>query len=321
MVGESATCARLPATADARRFDVDRVLHAAFPLAFNLLPVADEPESFRSRVLRGRIVLASDRTRRLDHEHQQVLHRSMLSPFRTLDYHFSPGFRVGVGAGLESDWGVKLSYTRFYTDTEDTAAGNVTPVFLGNRLALSLMDPPYFDSGSVQSAIDYNVLDLDFGKSFCPVESLQLRPVLGLRGAWIKQTFDAEFQGTWLDGDLLKTSDEHIKNSFWGIGPKLGIESTLNLWSGEKCRIDLALNFYTAYLLGCWAIHDVTIDTTDGSPIPFRRAHQRSSLWRIDVPGDGRRKSQLRALERNGRLRNQRLVEPMSDLRRRHRSP
>ena len=72
-----------------------------------------------------------------------------------------------------------------------------------------------------------------------------------------------------MDGYLLKTSDEHIGNSFWGIGPKLGIESTLNLWSGEKCRIDLALSFYTAYLLGFWTIHDVTIDTTDGSPSRF----------------------------------------------------
>ena len=58
----------------------------------------------------------------------------------------------------------------------------MTPVFLGNRLALSLTYPPYFDSGSIHSTIDYNVLDLDFGKSFYPVESLQLRPVLGIRG-------------------------------------------------------------------------------------------------------------------------------------------
>lgn len=191
--------------------------------------------------------------------------------FKNLDYHFAPGFRVGMGLGRESDWGLSLSYTRFHTDTEATAAGKVTPVFLGNRLALSLNDPPHFDSGSIRSVIDYNVLDLDIGKSFCPVESLQLRPVLGLRGAWINQTFDTEFQGT---GSLLgiqfqKTSDEHIANRFWGIGPKLGIESTLNLWSGEKCRIDLALNFYTAYLLGCWAISDVTIDTTDGFPSRF----------------------------------------------------
>ena len=189
--------------------------------------------------------------------------------FENVAYHFSPGFRVGAGLGPESEWGVKLSYTRFYTTTEETAAGIVTPVFLGNRLSLFLMNPSNYDSGSVQSVIDYNVLDLDFGKSFCPVESLQVRPVLGLRGAWINQTFDTEFQGTWPQLSLVQTSDEHITNRFWGIGPKLGIENSLNLWSGEKCQIDLAVNFYTAYLLGCWAINDVTIDTKNGVPSRF----------------------------------------------------
>jgi hypothetical protein len=194
--------------------------------------------------------------------------------FNNLTYHFSPGFRVGAGLGQDCDWGAKLSYTRFYTTTEATAAGDVTPVFLGNRMSLFLMQPPYYDTTSIQSVIDYNVMDLDFGKTFCPIESLQVRPVLGLRGAWINQTFDTQFQGTWSSGSpqkttLLQTSDEHITNNFWGIGPKLGIENTLNLWSGEKCKIDLALNFYTAYLLGCWAINDVTIDTKNGVPSRF----------------------------------------------------
>ena len=144
--------------------------------------------------------------------------------------------------------------------------------------------------------------------------------MLGLRGAWINQTFDTEFQGTWLDGYLQKTSDEHIKNSFWGIGPKLGIESTLNLWSGEKCRIDLTLNFYTAYLLGFWAINDVTIDTTDGIPSRFDVPINDRHFGALTFQAMAGVNLKLWALERNGRLRNQRLVEPMSDLRRRHRS-
>ena len=190
--------------------------------------------------------------------------------FETLDYHFTPGFRVGVGAGQENDWGVKFSYTRFYTETEDSVAGYVTPVFLGNRMATSLVPKRhYFDDGTIQSTIDYNVLDLDFGKSFCPFESLQLRPVLGLRGAWINQDFDADFRYMWSSILHRVTSDEHITNSFWGIGPKLGIENSLNLWSGEKCRIDLKLNFHTAYLLGFWAINDATTNTTVLGPLPY----------------------------------------------------
>jgi hypothetical protein len=178
--------------------------------------------------------------------------------FKTVDFHFSPGFRVGAGTGSECDWGSKLYYTRFYTETDNSVAGYVTPVFLGNRMATSLVPSSYFDTGSIRTTIDYNVLDLDFGKTFRPVELLQLRPVLGLRGAWINQNLDADFRYKWSSILQRITSDEHIKNSFWGIGPKLGIENSLNLWSGEKCQIDLTLNFYTAYLLGFWAINDVT---------------------------------------------------------------
>jgi hypothetical protein len=185
--------------------------------------------------------------------------------FKTLGFDFDTGLRVGVGVGPEPDWGVQFYYTRFFTDTEDSVAGHVTPNFLGSRLFANAQTQPfYFRSGDVRSTIDYNVLDLDLGKSFCLSESWRLRPVLGLRGAWINQTFDTEFQGTWSDdiqGEV--SSVEHIKNDFWGIGPKLGVENTLNLWRGPRCTVDLAMNFYTAYLLGFWTFDDFAINTID----------------------------------------------------------
>jgi hypothetical protein len=183
--------------------------------------------------------------------------------FETLDFDFATGLRVGVG--LERDWGAKCYYTRFYTDTTDAVEGHVTPNFLGSRLfAKEQTQPFFFRSGDIQAAIDYNVLDLDFGKSFGPSESWQLRPVLGLRGAWINQTFDTEFRGTWSDAAQGEpNSVEHIKNDFWGIGPKLGIDNTLNLWRGQQCTVDLAMDFYTAYLLGFWTINDVATNTSD----------------------------------------------------------
>ncbi len=180
--------------------------------------------------------------------------------FETLDFDFNPGFRVGIGT--EGDWGVKFYYTRFETDTAETVEGHVTPNFLGSRMfAKAQTQPFYFRRGDVQAAIDYNVLDLDFSKSCCFSEPWQLRPVLGLRSAWIDQKFDTEYQGTW--SDVVAFSEEHIKNNFWGIGPKLGVENTLNLWRGQGCKVDLAMNFYTAYLLGFWTFQDVATNTDD----------------------------------------------------------
>jgi hypothetical protein len=180
--------------------------------------------------------------------------------FETLGFDFATGLRVGVG--LERDWGVKFYYTGFHTDTAETVAGHVTPNFLGSRLFANKQTPPfYFRRGDIRASVDYNVLDLDLGKPFGSPDSWQSRPVIGLRGAWIHQSFDTEFRGTW--SDEIAFSDEHIKNDFWGIGPKLGIENSLNLWYGQECKADLAMNFYTAYLMGCWTIHDVATNTTN----------------------------------------------------------
>jgi hypothetical protein len=179
--------------------------------------------------------------------------------FRSLGFDFATGFRVG--AGLDRDCGAKLYYTRYFTSGEDAVAGNVTPNFLGSRLNMPSQTPSYFQTGSIRGAVDYNVLDLDFGHTCRLSEYWELRPVLGLRGAWINQTFDTAFQGVW--GSQWATSNEHINNDFWGIGPKLGVENAVNLWRGERWMLDLTMNFYTAYLLGFWTINDIATNATD----------------------------------------------------------
>ena len=206
--------------------------------------------------------------------------------YATLIHHFTPGFRVGAGVG--DDCSAKLYYTRFRSDVRDSASGYLTPVFIGGKLAMPTSeDPPYFQEGAARGVIDYNVIDLELSKSFCSNRYWRWRPVFGLKGAWINQSIDLDFQGAW--GTSWLRSTEHVENNFWGIGPKLGIENSLTLWSGEapqqtsssqssgKWLLNLDLNFYVAYLLGNWSISDVTINTSE-----LGSSRQR-------VPIDGRR--------------------------------
>ena len=179
--------------------------------------------------------------------------------YETITFDAAPGFRVGFGH--QGEWNTEFYYTRAHFSSVESASGNLTPAFLGGKSALS-DEPkstlPYFDHGHVETKIDYNVLDWDLGKPFNLGESLRLRPVIGLRAAWIRQRFDSAFQGDWPDDNLSKNMTEHMKNDFWGIGPKIGIENAWNAWRGEKCEIHCFVNFYTAYLLGHWSIRDVT---------------------------------------------------------------
>lgn len=183
--------------------------------------------------------------------------------YETISHDFSPGFRVGIGH--EREWGTKFYYTRVYTSAEESSSGNLTPAFMGGKLALpSNPSPqrPYFDDGWVKATIDYNVLDWDLGRRFNPTESLCVRPLVGLKAAWIDQTFDSGFQGAWPDFALSRSLVERMQNRFWGIGPQIGVENTWNVASSEKGEIHCVANFYTAYLLGHWTVKDVTNTTS-----------------------------------------------------------
>jgi len=179
--------------------------------------------------------------------------------YETITFDAAPGFRVGVGKRGAVD--TKLYYSRFHVSSSHSKSGNLTPAFMGGKLALS-DEPkstlPYFNHGQVETIIDYNVLDWDLGKSLRRDRALRLRPVVGLRAAWINQTFDSAFQGEWPADNLSKSMTEHMKNNFWGIGPKVGVESAWSAWQGERCEIHCVANFYTAYLLGHWTVRDVT---------------------------------------------------------------
>jgi len=181
--------------------------------------------------------------------------------YDTINFEVEPGFRAG--AQFEGPLGATFYYTRFHTSARHSASGNLTPAFMGGKLALSdtpASSPPYFDDGQVSATIDYNMFDLDFGRPFQPLPSLQMRPVVGLRAGWINQTFAAEFQDT----SVSKAISEHIENNFWGIGPKIGIENAWTLHAGRKCRVRGVANFHAAYLLGHWTINDVTQLTAPG---------------------------------------------------------
>ncbi|HEX3727419.1 MAG TPA: Lpg1974 family pore-forming outer membrane protein [Pirellulales bacterium] len=180
--------------------------------------------------------------------------------YKTIAFNFAPGFRVGMEQ--QGDWDTRLGYTHFQTTSSESAAGNLTPAFLGSKLALPsnpiVPTPYYFDTGQQQSAINYNVLDWDLGKRYNPSDVLVVRPLVGLRAAWINQNFNTAFQGAWPSSLTSESIVERMHNNFWGIGPKVGVENSWTMAAGEEWQVSLMANFYTSFLLGFWSINDVT---------------------------------------------------------------
>jgi hypothetical protein len=176
----------------------------------------------------------------------------MLS-YKTIAFNFTPAFRVGAGYD-HKDWDTRFYYTRFYTEARDSYIGGQTSSFLAARLVQPAAGYLY-QSSQVHFQIKYNMLDWDIGKRFQPTASLMLRPLLGLEGGWINQNVNSNLQGTTSVAELLQ-------NNFSGIGPKLGIQSTITLLNREDYKLSLLADFTSAYLWGHWSVTDALVTNT-----------------------------------------------------------
>jgi hypothetical protein len=178
--------------------------------------------------------------------------------YESTNYDFAPGFRVG--ATFDDDWQPRLAWTHHQASTREFAAGDLTAAFLGGKNAQPPAPKIYFDTGSIDAAVNYDVIDLDLGQSWELSPALQIRPVIGIRGGIIRQSFTTAFQANYIDG--LVVSERHVveqaESNFWGLGPKLGIENHYALYRTDTSEFSLTAAFHAAYLLGRWNVPDVT---------------------------------------------------------------
>lgn len=143
---------------------------------------------------------------------------------KELDWKWDSGFKVGIGyafSDFQSD--VYLNYTRFYTKAEGTALPQP-----GRLLYATYANPFLFDinAASSQFELNYNTLDLEWRKTFCITPCVLLTPSFGLRGAWTKDNDKIFYDGFLTDENI------RLAESFHGVGPRMGLNVTWNLWRG-----------------------------------------------------------------------------------------
>lgn len=188
--------------------------------------------------------------------------------YRTANFQFEPGFRVGVG--LQGLWDTKLSYTRFYTDMAASETGKLTPTLLASKMAQPSIGY-FYQSGQIEFAIHYNVVDADFTKAFEWGRNVVVHPLLGLRGAWIDQTINTSLQG-----DI--SVSENLENNFKAVGPKAGLNADFIFYRCNHTSFHLFANFATAVLWGNWSIKDVLFDSNNRTIIISNKNRNQASL-------------------------------------------
>ena len=133
------------------------------------------------------------------------------------------GFRVGAGYNFEhGDWDIYANYT-YFTDNNSTitTAATVHPVNFRHIVSNTLTATGVTKATS-QLKFGFNRIDVELGRDFFVERYLSLRPHIGLMTAWITQNQRSQYTG----GDLgLNTVTVKQNNSYWGIGPRMGMNT------------------------------------------------------------------------------------------------
>ena len=171
----------------------------------------------------------------------------LLNPERKWDY----GFRFGLGYVLNHDgWDIDAMWTHFRRNASDDVVADantttsriytlwsaVVPA-LGDFMQATPSVPLLPIAAEVQTSwrLHLDLIDLELGRSFYTSKYLTLRPHIGLRGASIRQNYDITYLGgSFREGTasapLNLTDDVVMKDNFWGIGVRGGLNSDWH-WS------------------------------------------------------------------------------------------
>jgi hypothetical protein len=184
--------------------------------------------------------------------------------FKTLSYDFKPGIRANIIHDLMPNcFDLRASYTWYYTKTSDDASGSwVTPVYLPPRV---LIKHDFYEYAHIDWSANFNIIDLDIGKSFIHSPLLTIRPYLGLKGGWIYQKINGLWQNPIVNQQRTTYQDkERFLNNFAGLGPKLGVSNDWALYKTCNCQFSLLGEFETAFLFGHWNLYDNIITNEPG---------------------------------------------------------
>jgi hypothetical protein len=153
----------------------------------------------------------------------------------SLNFKWSWGFKVGIGANIDHDmWDTNFYYTWFHTHNSNSAGlsteivAGVIPDGPAGYIIDNYGDSSFFSSGSINWDIHYSMFDWELGRWHYVSKNLALRPHVGIKGGWIHQNIKEHLTNVNVTlvatptGNVLKN---HYKNDFWGVGPSVGVNT------------------------------------------------------------------------------------------------
>lgn len=185
---------------------------------------------------------------------------------RNVNFDWNPGFRVGLGYGLNEDrWDTQFYYTWFRTNGDDrvsSSPGSIFSPFLGNFY----VDNPTgagirgltYEKASIQWTINFNVFDWDLGWKL-RVGQVLFRPFIGVKGAGIQQSIHSKWENPTVPplSEPFSTGVENLRTHFWGVGPSGGVNTKWNVFTVQNHAVNLLADFSGAIMYGHWTFEDI----------------------------------------------------------------
>lgn len=155
----------------------------------------------------------------------------------TPDFDWHPGVKVGLGAYTDyDDWGVFLEWMHLVSKNNTNTSAPT-----GGCLWM----PQSVSGGTAQTALEarntysmsFNSIDFNLDRPYYVGKKLVFDTFFGLRGAWIRQNFDTQYNNVVDGSGTTQRGTTQVLSSYnnWAVGPRVGINTSWML--GYGCRL------------------------------------------------------------------------------------
>jgi hypothetical protein len=161
------------------------------------------------------------------------------------DFSWEWGLKAGFGINLPHDgWDVFAQYTWFKSNTTNSSSKAPPSALMPLRLfstMLAIKAKSFFD-------LDYQNVDVNLGKSYFLSKMVMFRPFISVKSAWIDLNQNVTYTASSLNDFLFPGTAQTVghdfksknSNNFWGIGPRIGVDSKWFLGNGFSLFSDIA---------------------------------------------------------------------------------
>lgn len=148
------------------------------------------------------------------------------------DWDFGFGFRLGIGFYLNHDmWTLAAEWTHLLIQESESSATSSSAFFVPLWLSPTNYSSPNLNRNRVTARWKsyYNTFDINLSKPHHISRYFIVLPYIGLRGAWIDQNYDVNYDGTFSSGHNVRYE---ASNDWWGVGLRAGFNSEYLLGGG-----------------------------------------------------------------------------------------